>query len=68
MNADEWVHIVQNTARRTYQILDFGDDADGAGCDARKRRATWKRVLHNAIVAGCALYGIPRSALDFIWV
>ena len=27
----------------------------------------WGRLLGNAIACGCALYGIPRSALDFIW-
>ena len=62
MNADEWVLIVRNTARQTYQILDFGE------LDAKKTQTpVWKRVLYNAIATGCALYGIPRSALDFIW-
>ena len=65
MNADEWVLIVRNTARCTYQILD--DDGDAVQAD-NKGHVAWKRILHGAIAAGCALYGIPRSALDFIWV
>ena len=58
MNANEWVLIVRNSASFTYQIL---DDAP------QKRKPGWVRLLGNAIACGCALYGIPRSALDFIW-
>tara|TARA_B100000029_G_scaffold227976_1_gene225770 strand:- start:585 stop:764 length:180 start_codon:yes stop_codon:yes gene_type:complete len=58
MNANEWVLVVQNSACTTYQIL---DDAP------QKRKAGWVRLLGNVIAFGCALYGIPRSALDFIW-
>ena len=60
MNANEWVLVVQNSALFTYQILD---------AEPRSRPPTvWIRLVRNAIVYGCALYGIPaRSALDFIW-
>jgi len=58
MNANEWVLVVQNSASFTYQIL---DDAP-----PQKRKAGWVRLVGNVIACGCALYGIPRSALDFI--
>ena len=60
MNANEWVLVVQNTACFTYQILDDG-------LEPRKRKPGWVRLVGNVIACGCALYGIPRSALDFIW-
>jgi hypothetical protein len=58
MDTNEWVMIVRDSAYFTYQIL---DDAP-----PKKRKAGWVRLVVNVIACGCALYGIPRSAMDFI--
>ena len=56
MKRDEWVLVVRNSATFHYQIL---DDCDGTSAPARP---WWLANLYtfgmNAIVYGCALYGV----------
>jgi hypothetical protein len=48
---NEWVLIVQNSARLSYQILDEDNTAPA--------KSTWIRFLIDVIAYGCRAYGIP---------
>ena len=50
---NEWVLIVQNSARLSYQILD-----EERGC-THNAKSTWVQFLMSVVAYGCNLYGIP---------